>query len=338
MVNVLSVFGYKQIEIFGLRITYYAICIVLGAICAYKLSQYFLKKKGYDPGAIENLFYVAFPSGIIGARIWWVLAELNGEFAGRPWYEIFAIWNGGLAIQGGALAGIIVGVIFMIKRRPNIPVLLATDCIVPTILVAQAIGRWGNFFNQEVYGNCVSTWTWLPDFIENRLVIQISNSGYVQSAAGSYVYLCGSADQMVVPLFLIEGICNVAGFFLIAYGIPALFRWISRITQNKVSLAQGDLMCSYLIWYGVVRAILEPLRNPQFTMGSTDGKTHLNSLYMSIAFIVIGIVGIVLCHLYRNRWRKPVLDSNTISGSEAEKEAVTVSEAAQEEADESEGD
>ena len=75
MVNVLGIFGQKQITIFGISIAYYAICILIGAITAYKLSQHFLKKRGYDPEAIETLFYIAFPAGIIGARLWWVIAE-----------------------------------------------------------------------------------------------------------------------------------------------------------------------------------------------------------------------------------------------------------------------
>ena len=129
------------IYIGNLHIAFYAICIIVGAIVAYKLSQHFLKKKGFDPEAIENLFYIAFPCGIVGARIWYVIAQWSAEFASRPWYKVFFIWEGGLAIQGGVIAGVVAGVIFMIKRRPNIPVLLAADCIVPTILIAQAIGR-----------------------------------------------------------------------------------------------------------------------------------------------------------------------------------------------------
>ena len=321
MINSLDKFiGFKQISIGSFRITYYALCILIGAILSYKLSQYFFKKKGYDPALLENLFYVAFPSGILGARIWWVIAEWSEFIKTHEWYEMFFIWEGGLAIQGGAIAGIGIGLLFVIKKYPNVPALLAADCIVPNILLGQAVGRWGNFFNQEVYGKCVNTWRWLPDFIEKKLIYKIDNNGYTGAL------LCGSETQMVVPLFLIESLINTLGFFVLMFGIPALFKWIGKISNNKIRLAYGDVSCSYLIWYGIVRAIMEPLRNPEFTMGSTDGVTNLTSVYMSIAFIVMGIAGIIICHIFRKKFEKPVLVSNTISDSEAEKESVTVQE------------
>ena len=299
MVNVLGIFGQKQITIFGISIAYYAICILIGAITAYKLSQHFLKKRGYDPEAIETLFYIAFPAGIIGARLWWVIAE-------GAWDRWWAIHEGGLAIQGGVLLGALVGIIYMRTKRKNIPILTAVDCIVPNILIAQAIGRWGNFFNQEVYGHCVDRWTWLPDFLENRFVYQVNNDGYTK------IPLCDTADQMVVPLCFIEGLLNVAGFFLIVFAIPAISKLISKKFNSKYTIANGTLMGAYFTWYGIVRAILEPLRNSDYTMGSTDGVNNLISVYMSIAFIVLGIAIIVLCHVFRDKFQKPVLDTNVI--------------------------
>lgn len=315
------------VRIGSFGITFYAICILLGAIAAYKISQYFLKKRGFDPEAIENVFYVAFPSGIVGARIWYVIASWADEFANQPFYKVFYIWEGGLAIQGGVIAGVIAGVLFMIFRRPNIPVLLATDCIVPTILVAQCIGRWGNFFNQEVYGQCVSNklWSWLPSFIEDRITYQVARdngwiTGWLTDSAGNKMFLC-QEGQVVQPLFMIEGAINLAGFFIICYGITYLFKYISKKTNNKISLANGDLMCCYLIWYGVVRVIMEPLRNNAFIMG------NFASIYMAYIFIAVGIIGIILCHLYRDKWqKKPILDTNVIPGTEAAKNAINISE------------
>ena len=73
MIENADIFGQKQINIFGLSITYYAICILAGAILAYKLSQHYLQKKGYDPEALESVFFIAFPAGIVGARLWWAV-------------------------------------------------------------------------------------------------------------------------------------------------------------------------------------------------------------------------------------------------------------------------
>lgn len=328
----MNLFIPKGIKIGSLTIAFYAICIIIGAIVAYQLSRHYLKKKGYDPNAIENLFYVAFPSGIIGARIWWMIAER------QPIQDIYKIWQGGLAIQGGVLAGAAVGIIFMITRRKNIPVLLATDCIVPTILVAQAIGRWGNFFNQEVYGYCVDKWNWLPPFISDRLSIALNSAGDgwatsnwtgdLFNGGDGYYYLCdGGASKMVLPLFLIEGLLNLAGFFIIVYGIPALFKFLSKKTNDKISLANGDLMCCYLMWYGTVRLILEPLRNEKFIMGVDGGVGSAKSMVMSIIFIVMGVLGIVGCHLFKYFWpKRKVLDTNVISGSEASKDSASIAE------------
>ena len=89
-------------------------------------------------------------------------------------------------------------------------------------------------------------------------------------------------------------------------------------------------MCCYLIWYGIVRMILEPLRNPKFIMGVNNAsdlaKANMKSFVMSIVFIALGIIGIVFCHLYEKKWQKKVLDTNVISGSEAEKDSLPLSE------------
>ncbi len=288
-----------------IHIAFYAICILLGAILAYILSRLFIKKRGYNPGDIENLFYIAFPMGIVGARIWYVIAQWNAEFASQPWYQVFAIWHGGLAIQGGIIGGVLAGVIFMLVRRKHIPLLLAMDCIIPTILLAQAIGRWGNFFNQEVYGQCVdaSYWSWLPDFIVDRITYTLNSTGtgWLIGSSGNPVLLCPEG-MVVVPLFLIEGTINILGFLFIALGVPAIFKLIKKYT-GKMYLANGTLASLYLVWYGTVRFILEPMRNQQYIMGD------YTSMGMSIAFIVIGVIGIVLSYLYHFIWSKkhPIL-------------------------------
>lgn len=270
-------------------VTFYALCILLGAILALKLSQYYFKKRGYDPEDLENLFFIAFPIGILGARLWYVIAEWEtGGFSTNFW-SVFAIWEGGLAIQGGVILGIIAGVIYLLKVKRNIPLLTLTDCVVPTILVAQFLGRWGNFFNQEVYGGCVSRWTWLPDFIEERLVYRIDEYGAMNGTL-----LCPAENQMVLPLFLIEGTLNLMGFFLIVYGLK-LIPLIIRKYKPDFSMPDGIKTSCYILWYGVVRAILEPLRNPTYIMD------NFASLYMAIAFIVIGVAGIVLSIVFNKK-------------------------------------
>ena len=170
-INILTL--QKDFQIFGITITFYALIILFGAYIAYLLSRYFVNKEGYDDKILESTFYIAFPSGIVGARIWYVIAEWNKAFAGRPFYSVFFIWEGGLAIQGGAILGILVGVLYVHYKKPHYNVLAMADLVIPNILIAQAIGRWGNFFNQEVYGAAteVGAWKILGNLFDEQMTI-----------------------------------------------------------------------------------------------------------------------------------------------------------------------
>ena len=262
-------------------IRFYALFILGGALLALLLSNYRAYKEGYDMSFFNMVFLIAFPCGIIGARIWYVIASWSKEFANQPFYHVFEIWSGGLAIQGGAIGGILAGVLYVLFARKGVPILKATDLAVPTILIAQAIGRWGNFFNSEVFGHEVTleAWNFLPSFITNNMAGSMSGGITI------------SSDAIAAPLFLIEGIINLMFYFVITQGLPALE---GKHYQN------GDQSFFYFIAYGIVRLIMEPLRNPAFIMGEENGnKATYNSMIMAIAFIVIGVLLIALNHILR---------------------------------------
>lgn len=267
------------ISIGGLHVAYYAVLIIIGALIAYGIGVKKLSKLGYRKDIIESLFYVAFPAGIVGARIWYVISQWNTEFggAGYPFSKVFEIWNGGLAIEGGALVGAIAGILFVHYRRKELPVFLALDLIVPGILIAQAIGRWGNFVNNEVFGMNVlrSDWAFLPQWILNQMAC---NNGTNPALLEGEIH---------VPLFLIEGLLNVAGYFFLTYVVGKLL---------KKWTVPGDVALGYLIWYGTVRAILEPMRNPAYIMDKNI------SVWMSIAFVIVGVLGVVVVHLLH--WKR----------------------------------
>lgn len=273
----------------GRGVTFYAVVIIIGALTTYFISDYYVAKAGYGHGQLETCLYLAFPAGIIGGRLWYVIANWNIDFAGRPFENVFYIWNGGLAIQGGVLLGAAVGIAYMMWKHKNIPILFLIDTIVPAILLAQAIGRWGNFTNKEVYGSAVAVsnfpWSILPTWIKNQMMVD------------------GDPTKIYVPLFLIEGICNVAGYFLIAYGAGR---------GLKKYLVPGDQGLLYLVVYGVIRFFLEPLRDPEFIMGvgSNGGDGVMRSSVMAILFIVAGILGIVVLHVldYRKKKQNKVKD------------------------------
>ena len=256
------------------NLAWYAICIVSGAVLVYFISDHLMYKEYGKHGICESTFYVAFPAGVIGARIWYCVGE------GVPLSQWIEIWNGGLTVVGGALTGIIVGVAWFMWRNPKYSIFVAVDCIVPTILIAQAIGRWGNFFNCEVHGLEVSLdyFKWMPEIIQ-------LNSAY------SYVHGMASSGMIWLPLFLIEGIINVFGYFVIAH----LFG--KRL--YKV-LEPGDLGISYIIWYGMTRVILEPFRDIAFNMSVDDnGAGGYWSWIWSLSYVLIGSIAIIVNHVIR---------------------------------------
>lgn len=256
------------------NIAFYAICILTGAVFVYFYCDHKLYMMYGKHGTLELTFITAFPAGIIGARIAYVIGNWH-EFANRDFWHVFAIWEGGLTILGGAIVGIAVGVLVYMKTNKGRSIWRAVDLIVPTILIAQAVGRWGNFFNCEVHGGMVNEeyWWWLP-----RIVFNNAHYSSTQSwSKDGFIY---------APLFLIEAMVNMLGFFTLAHVFDKRFK---NITQP------GDVCFGYLIWYGFTRVFMEPLRDSSFNMGA-DGYW---SWFWSLIFVAAGILLIIINHLVR---------------------------------------
>lgn len=246
----------------GFSIKFYGILIVTGAAISYFISDHYFYKKYEKHGLLDTCLVIAFPMGIIGARLWFCFVLEPEYYLSDPLQIITGIVNGGLAIQGGALLGIASGVAFMLIFRRYINIRWAMDIIVPTILIAQVLGRWGNFFNQEVYGAAAdpSNYWWLPKAVQLNMFID---------------------GEFRVPLFFIEGLINISGYFIIRYAIgKGLRKWLSL----------GDLSMCYLIWYGLVRVFLERLRDTEFEYGQSQ--------ITAFVFIGIGVLGIIAFHVY----------------------------------------
>ena len=275
----------------GLTITFYALFILSGAIIVYFLCDHRFYQEYGKHGILESLFFVAFPAGIIGARIGYVIGNWNGDvssgvesFASRvargEWWAPLAIWEGGLTIISGALVGVIVGVLWFLWRKKEYSIWLAIDVIIPAVLIAQAIGRIGNFFNCEVYGNTVDiqTLSWLPKIIVNNM--QFTPSGNP-----------APAGMMFVPLFLLEAITNIGGYFIIRYCFGE---------GMKKYLEMGDLAALYFVWYGYTRVIMEPLRDQTFNMG-TKGYW---SWFWAFFFVLGGALAIASNHIGKYIYRR----------------------------------
>ena len=252
------------------HVAFYALTMLFGVCICYWISDHRFYKEFHKHGILDNLAIFAFLCGVIGARVWYVIGNWTRDgFATDP-SKIWQIWNGGLTILGGALGGVVGGVLFMVLRRKYVNILWAMDVVIPTILLAQCIGRWGNFLNCEVYGlpvNISDGWGWLPLFIQKQMSVGITTSG-----------------QIHLPLFLIEGSINLVGYFVIAWGVGK---------GLKKYLAKGDLAGFYFLWYGVVRILLERLRDPAYNMGGDNDW----SVWSSLIYIIIGVGLIIFCHL-----------------------------------------
>lgn len=247
------------ITIFGFTIYYYAIIIVCGIIAATALSALLMKRRNMSPDFIFTLFIFCIPTALICARLYYCVTD--GMHVSK-WFAWESIREGGLSILGGVMGGVGAGIVVCLVKKVNF--FRAADCVVVTILLAQAIGRWGNFANQEVYGFEVTdpSQQWFP------LAVFID-------AKGEWHY----------ALFFYESVINLVGFALL---YTAAWFWTKK--------PNGIFTFAYFVWYGTVRSIMEPFRDPSYILGSNQDKMW--SYVTSIALIVMGIVGIgVLLYL-----------------------------------------
>ena len=298
-IKLINIYEYGKFYQDGLSIYLYAIFILFGACLVLYVCDYKLYKIYGSHDLITNTFLVGFPFGIIGARLWYVVLDIStgsDYFLGSNWTNIFNFRDGGLGIMGGAILGIIAGVsqVIIVKyamkspRYKNFNLLTAIDIIIPCILFAQAIGRIGNFFNNEVYGGLVdiSSWEFLPTWIKNNMYFQhgeilshkLENGTVISGTAALNYYL--ENGKFYMPLFFIEFLSNLAGYFILEYAIRKL--------AGKYH-AEGSLLGGYLIWYGVTRAILEPLR----TSADYYGTSEITSYVMISGGVLIIILAFI---------------------------------------------
>ena len=213
-----------------LRIHAYAICILIGIFAATALTSRRLTKRGGEPGVVLDIILWAVPLGIVGARIFHVLTHPNDYFYdGANLWDVFAVWKGGIAIFGALLGGAVGAYIGC--RRSGIRFWSFADALAPGMLLAQAMGRLGNWFNHELFG--------LPTTLPWGLEIEPTNAAYpVGLPAGTLFH----------PTFLYEIVWNLVGVAVIL------------ILERRFRLRWGSAFGVYLIWYGVGRSVFESIR------------------------------------------------------------------------------
>lgn len=220
MAVILSMPDRVAFNIFGFEIMWYGVIIASALLLGIIIAMYRAKKAGLNNEIILDVLLLTIPLAVIGARAAYVIAHLD-YYSYQP-SLMFAIRQGGLAIQGAIVGGIL-GIVIMCRIKKQNPLLIA-DLMAPSLVLGQAIGRWGNYFNMEIYG----AQTALP------WAIRVNDP-----ALGIIT---------VHPVFLYESIWNILCFALLLY------------YDKKFKKKNGEVICMYLILYSLGRFIIEFIR------------------------------------------------------------------------------
>lgn len=249
-----------------LSVRWYGIIIAVGILLGYFVAQRALVKAGLHKDTLVDIIFYSALFGFIAARIYFVIFQWP-YYAENPG-EIIKIWHGGIAIHGGLIGGFIAGVI--VCKVKNLNPFQIGDIVAPSIILAQGIGRWGNFMNHEAHGGPVSRafleQLHLPNFIIENMYIN-----------GQYYH----------PTFLYESIWDVAGFII--------------LVNIRKHLKLGETFFLYLTWYSIGRFFIEGLRTDSLMLTSNIRVAQL----VSILLILISISLIV----YRRIKYNPLLYS-----------------------------
>lgn len=234
----------KNISIFGLSIAYYGIVIVTGMMIAIWIAQREAKRTGQNPEQYLDLAMIGIAAGILGARIYYVI--FAWDYYKDDLLSIFNIRQGGLAIYGGIIGACIAVVIYSRKKKQNFGLLMDTASM--SIVFGQIMGRWGNFFNREAFG----------DYTNNLFAMQLPVSAVraneiTQKMWDHVVTVNGVEYIQVHPTFLYESLWNV--------GVLLFLFWFRK--RKKFN---GEVFLMYLIGYGLGRIWIEGLRTDQLLL------------------------------------------------------------------------
>jgi prolipoprotein diacylglyceryl transferase len=244
-----------DISIGPLRLTAYGLMIALGVIAAVEVGRRRAAGRGIDPEDMTAIATWAVPAGLLGARLYHVITDWR-RFEGR-WLDAVKIWEGGLGVPGGMIGGVLVGL--WVARRRGIDLPDALDVVAPALPLAQAIGRWGNWWNQEVFGRPTDL-PWALEIDPDHRPPQYQD------------------EPTFHPTFLYESLWNLA----LAAALV--------VVDRRHRLRPGRLFSLYVLGYGVGRLWVEALRADE---ASLIGPFRVN-IWVSMAMILGGAVGFAL--------------------------------------------
>jgi len=242
------------IEIGPLDVHFYGLMIGLGVVAAIIVTTRRYGRMGGDTTIAERLLVWAVVAGVLGARIAYV-APRFAEITDRGFWRLFAIWEGGLALYGGLTAGVIVGVWLVYRNKGDVPTML--DAAAIGIPLAQAVGRWGNYFNQELFGT-PSDLPWAVEIADRFRPAEFADSATFH------------------PVFLYESLWNLVVV------IPVVL-W----AEKRFHLRRGNLFLVYVIMYGLARVALEFIRTDSATI--VFGM-RANQLFAALVVIVAAAI------------------------------------------------
>lgn len=256
----------SYLDLGPLRVNFYALFILTGIILAVLISDYRLHKRGAERGVILDIALWAVPFGILGGRLFHVFTHPRDYFyEGADLLAIFYVWEGGLAIYGALILGALGAYIGV--RQAGLKFWSVADAMAPGILLAQAIGRWGNYFNQELFG--------LPTDLPWALEIPASNPAYPDGFPAGVTFH---------PTFAYEMLWSLTGVVLLL------------LVDRRLNMRFGRLFGLYLIIYSSGRAWIESIRiDPsEIVLG-----LRIN-IWSAIVGIIVGLTIIIVQH-YRHR-------------------------------------
>ncbi len=241
------------IDLGFIQIYWYSLTMLIAILTGSYLFYRQLKKQNFSDDFIINLLFYAIIFGIIGARVYYVIFNLS-YYIEYP-IEIFEVWNGGLAIHGAILGGFLFLLYYCKKHSINL--LKITDCAAVSVIISQAIGRWGNFFNQEAHGGITTLANLKKQLIPNFIIkgMNINNNYYI-------------------PTFYYESIWNILGF---------IFLIIIKKYYKKLKI--GQLTGIYFMWYSLGRFFIESMRTDSLMLGNIR-----MAMLISILLFIIGAV------------------------------------------------
>ncbi len=259
----------KSIDIFGFSIAYYGIVIAAGMVLGTLLARAVAKRTGQDPDMYVSFAIMAIIISVICARLYYVV--FSWDLYKDNLISILNIRQGGLAIYGGVIGGIISAIIFSAIKKVRLGTLLDTACL--GLLVGQILGRWGNFFNREAFGG------YTDSLFAMQLPVDAVRSVDITNELASHMQVVDGISYIQVhPTFLYECVWNIVVLIIL-------------LARTKHKRFEGAIFFGYLIGYGLGRAWIEGLRTDQLLIPGTQFAV---SQLLSVALVVFGIIAVIV--------------------------------------------